>query len=207
MLILRKPLIYILACYSLLYGLPGLAQTTDSTKYPASLKPKAKQAMAFCKANNYNLDFCILIDLSLHSGLKRFFLWDFKSQTVSGSYLVSHGCGTMPWSWAWSKEKAVLSNADGSHCSSAWKYKIGKRGYSNWGIHVNYKLFGLDRTNSNAYARQIVFHSWEKVPDDEVYPKGTPEGWGCPAISNAAMRIIDPKLKASKEPVLMWVYK
>jgi hypothetical protein len=147
------------------------------------------------------------VDLGRHSGLKRFFIWDFKRDAVRYSYLVSHGCGTMPWSWAWSKEKAVLSNDHGSHCSSEGKYRVGRRGYSNWGIHVNFKLHGLEKTNRNAYARQIVLHSWEKVPDEEIYPKGTPEGWGCPAISNKAMKVIDEKLRKSESPVLLWVYQ
>lgn len=179
---------------------------TGNKEYHQSLRSKAQQALAFCKAKKYNDKFCILIDLGRHSGLNRFFIWDFERNAVSQSYLVSHGCGTMPWSWAWSKEKAALSNEHGSHCSSKGKYRIGKRGYSNWGIHVNYKLHGLESTNNNAHARQIVFHSWEKVADEEVYPRGTPEGWGCPAVSNKALRSIDSKLKGTKAHVLMWIY-
>ena len=52
-----------------------------------------------------------------------------------------------------------------------------------------------------------MLHSWEEIPNDEVFPKGTPEGWGCPAVSNEAMREIDKILKQSKKPVLLWVIK
>jgi hypothetical protein len=55
--------------------------------------------------------------------------------------------------------------------------------------------------------RTIVFHSWEKVPDEEVYPNGTPEGWGCPKISNNSFKIIEPLLQSRSQPVLMWIYK
>jgi hypothetical protein len=45
------------------------------------------------------------------------------------------------------------------------------------------------------------------VSDEEVYPNGTPEGWGCPTISNKSFLKLDPILKASNKPVLMWIYK
>lgn len=148
-----------------------------------------------------------MIDMGLHSGVKRFFVWDFKNNSISDSFMVSHGCGIMPWSWTWSKKNVVFSNKDGSHCTAEGKYKVGKRGYSNWGIGINYALLGLDNTNSNAVKRSVVLHSWEKVPDTEVFPDGTPEGWGCPALSNEALKKLDPKLKKAKMPVLLWIYK
>ena len=172
-----------------------------------ALRAKAKEAAVFCKKNKYNTDFCILIDMSLHSGVKRFFVWDFKKDSINNSFLVGHGCCNNPWSHDDSKEKASFSNVDGSHCSSLGKFKLGERAYSDWGINIKYVMHGLDKTNNNAQARLIVFHSWEVVSDTEVYPAGTPEGWGCPTISNNAMKIIDPKIKASKHPVLMWIFK
>ena len=169
-------------------------------------KSKASEALDFCRANNMNTDFCILIDMSIHSGLKRMILWDFNQEKVEASFLVSHGCGDAPWGFDLTKENPSFSNKDGSHCSSLGKYKIGERGYSNWGVNTKYLMHGLEASNRNALKRTIVFHSWEAVPDDEVYPSGTPEGWGCPAISNASFKIIDPKLRYSSRPVLMWIY-
>lgn len=167
---------------------------------------KAKEALDFCKKNNFNQEYCILIDMSIHSGLNRFFLYDFNKQKATMSMLVGHGCGNYPWSSDWSRNKPSFSNVDGSHLSSLGKYKIGKRAWSDWGINVKYVLHGLETTNSNAEKRYIVFHSWEKVPEKEIYPDGTAEGWGCPTISNNNMKIIDPMLKASAKPVLMWIY-
>jgi hypothetical protein len=182
------------------------SNSIENNKIPSTIQAKSKQALVFCKSKRFNTNYCILVDLSLHSGVKRFYVWDFKKNTISFSSMVSHGCGRMPWSWAWSKDNPGFSNEDGSHCSSTGKYRIGKRGYSNWGIHVNYLLYGLETSNSNALKRQIVLHSWDKVPEDEVYPGGTQEGWGCPAISNKSLELLDKKLKSSKKPVLLWIY-
>lgn len=87
------------------------------------------------------------------------------------------------------------------------KYKIGKRGISSWGIGINYLLLGLDSSNNNALKRKIVLHSWDKIPNEETYPGGIPEGWGCPATSDDFMRRLDLKIKLSSNPVLLWVYK
>ncbi len=170
------------------------------------IRHKAEEALRFCKKKNLSTDFCLLIDMSLHSGVKRFFVWDFKKDKVTGEYLVGHGCGTNPWSRDNSRDRPGFSNEDGSHLSSLGKYKVQERSYSEWGIHVKYLMHGLEETNSNALKRFIVFHSWNLMSDQEVFPKGSPEGWGCPTISNNAMRTIDPMLQKSGKPVLMWIY-
>ncbi len=171
----------------------------DYSKYYAEAKGYARQ-------NNLNTDKFILIDLGLHSGYKRFFVYDFKENTISKSYMVSHGCGDSPWGRTYSKDKPKISNEFDSHCSSLGKYVILDRGVSQWGIKVNYVLQGKEKSNSNARKRAIVLHSWEAVPKDEVYPYGTPEGWGCPAVSNESMKEIDELLKTNKN-VLMWIIK
>ncbi|MFB3389894.1 murein L,D-transpeptidase catalytic domain-containing protein [Flavobacterium sp. LAR06] len=165
-----------------------------------------KEAKQYCKNNNLNQNKFILIDLGLHSGLKRFFIYDFQQNKIIKSYIVSHGCGDNQWGRTSSKEDAPVSNEFDSHCSSIGKYVISDRGVSQWGIKVNYLLQGKEKTNSNALNRAIVLHSWEAVSNDEVYPEGTPEGWGCPAVSNDSMKEIDELLKTNKK-VLMWVIK
>jgi hypothetical protein len=165
-----------------------------------------KEAEQYCKKNNLNKSKFILIDLGIHSGYKRFFVYDFKKKEVSKSYMVSHGCGDNQWGRTSSKEKPQISNEFDSHCSSVGKYVILDRGVSQWGIKVNYVLQGKDKTNSNARSRAIVLHSWDAISDHEVYPEGTPEGWGCPAVSNESMKEIDELLKTN-EKVLMWIIK
>ena len=167
---------------------------------------KAKEALEFCKSNHYNTEFCVLVDMRIHSGKNRMFVWDFKTDTIVKSGLCSHGCGDSPWGSDETKTAPVFSNTPDSHLSSLGKFKIGDRGYSQWGINVNYKLHGLEKTNKNAYKRYIVLHSWEMVSDNPTYPEGTPEGWGCPAVSNEMMKQLDKKLKTSTKPVLLWVF-
>ncbi|MEO3405980.1 murein L,D-transpeptidase catalytic domain-containing protein [Mucilaginibacter sp. CAU 1740] len=189
----------IACCFKLNAATPGL--NLDR------LKAKAKQSLAFCRQRGYNTRYCILIDMSLPSGVKRFAVWDFKKNDTLLTGLVSHGCGRNPWSGVWSKDKPEFSNLDGSHCTALGKYEIDGRAYSAWGIHVKYYLTGLESTNNNALARQIVFHSWEQVPEMEVYPNGTPEGWGCPAISNNTMKVVDALLRKQGKHVLMWIFQ
>ncbi|MCB9197288.1 MAG: murein L,D-transpeptidase catalytic domain family protein [Flavobacteriales bacterium] len=173
---------------------------------PLNLHAKGLEAEEFCKTKGLNTDYCILIDFSIHSGKKRLFLYDLKNDSVIVSAMVSHGCGDAAWGMDNTKTNPVFSNQHESHCSSLGKYKIGKRGYSSWGINVNYKLHGLESSNSNAYDRVIVLHSWEAIPHKEVYPNGTPEGWGCPAVSNEFMTYLDGILKDKKKDVLLWIY-
>jgi hypothetical protein len=79
-----------------------------------------QEAEQYCKKNNLNQKKFILIDLGVHSGLKRFFLYDFKNKKISKSYVVSHGCGNNEWGRTFSKEDAPISNEFDSHCSSLW---------------------------------------------------------------------------------------
>ena len=167
---------------------------------------KGKEALEFSKTKAFSTDFCILIDMSLHSGIKRFLIFDFKNNEIKKSYLVGHGCGNAAWSADDTKDNPTFSNIEYSHLSSLGKYKIGERGYSSWGVNVKYLMHGLEEINNNAVKRVIVFHSWEKMSDEEIYPTGSPEGWGCPTVFNNAFREIDALLKTSEKPVLMWIY-
>lgn len=171
------------------------------------LKAKAKIAKAYCEKNNMNLDVCVLVDMQIHSGKKRFFLWDLKGDSVLKSGMCSHGCCDNGWSEDETKSEPHFSNVPESHCSSLGKYKLGNRGYSSFGIHINYKLHGLEKTNNNAFKRIIVFHSWDAIDDGETYPVGIAESWGCPAVSNNFMREMDAILKIQNKPVLFWIFK
>ena len=206
---LRKRILLMLSFFFVGCGSNG-EESNDASRPSLNIqatKNKAQEALAYCKSKNFNTDFCILIDMSLHSGVNRFLVWDFKGDSIMHRFLVGHGCCDSPWSSDQSKDNPVFSNEDNSHCSSLGKYKIGERGYSNWGVNLKYVLHGLESSNSNALKRVIVFHSWDVISDEEVYPAGTPEGWGCPAVSNNSFRIVDPLLRASTKPVLMWIYK
>jgi hypothetical protein len=171
------------------------------------LKKYAGKAKEYCSRNKMDTGICLLADMRVHSGMERFVVWDFDKDTIKVAGLVSHGCSDYPWGRDHSKDNPVFSNRPDSHCSSLGKYKIGARGYSQWGIHVKYLMHGLDTSNSNALSREIVLHGWDAISDQEVYPDGTPEGWGCPAVSNKFMTELDRVLKDKKRPVLLWAFE
>lgn len=166
-----------------------------------------KEAKVFCGKENFNKEYYFLVDLSLHSGKNRFFVYDFKTKKIITANLVTHGscdvfiANNSKW------EKAKFSNADDSHCSSLGKFKIGKRDSSAWGIKIKYWLHGLEETNQNAENRVVVLHSWKAVSNIEIYPAYAPLSWGCPAVSDAFMKVLDKRLQHTKNPVLLWIIK
>jgi hypothetical protein len=179
--------------------------STDSMNYVALLK-RVGEANEFCLKSKYNDSICFLINMSVHSGKDRFYVWDFKSNKAVDSGLVTHGCGRGSWGLGNHATDPPFSNDYDSHCSSPGKYKVGARDYSQWGIHVKYLLHGLDSTNSNALGRYIVLHSWDAIQTEPIYPALSPESWGCPAVSNAFMERLDEKLKSCRQPVLLWIF-
>lgn len=191
---------------TLIILLSSIDLNADDSLSNTMLTQKIKAAKSYCEANNLNTEYAIFIDMSIHSGKYRLFVIDLKNESVVSKGLCSHGCCDSDWGRDQTAHNPTFSNIHESHCSSLGKYKIGARGYSSWGIHVNYKLYGLDPTNSNAFERLIVLHSWNEIPDHEVFPNGAAEGWGCPAVSNNQMKAIDKLLKTQTEPVLLWIY-
>ncbi|MFP5471763.1 MAG: murein L,D-transpeptidase catalytic domain-containing protein [Bacteroidia bacterium] len=168
-----------------------------------TLKLLAKEALQFNKRNGLDTTQCILIDMWQHPGTKRLFLWDFKKDTIVKSALVSQGaCNEDNGTW-----RPVFKNVHESHCSSKGKYKTGARVWSSFGVGFSYKLHGLEATNSLAYDRVIVFHSWAWTPDEEVYPYEISYSWGCPAVSDSFMLEIDKDIKQLKRPILLWVFE
>lgn len=163
------------------------------------------EAKAFCRKEKFNEDFYFLVDLSVHSGKNRFYVYDLKTNKLLAENLATHGsCDALSVNETkWQKVK--FSNTDNSHCSSKGKYKIGKRAASSWGIGIKYWLHGLESTNSNAENRVVVLHSWSAVANKEIYPKYSPLSWGCPAVSDDFMELLDAKLQKAKKPVLLWI--
>jgi hypothetical protein len=178
----------------------------EEEPYEVLVASKANEAFSFCEANGYNTDFCILIDMSIHSGKHRMFVYDFKKQVVERSALCAHGCGKD--NNRSTGEQPVFGNQEGSLLTSLGKYKIGARSYSQYGINVHYKLHGLEPTNNNAYKRIVVLHSHTPVSETETYPYHLPMGWsfGCPVTDDATMTYLDNKLKNTPKPVLLWIY-
>lgn len=55
------------------------------------LKSKAHEAKAYCVSKGFSTNYCFLVDFSIHSGKKRFFVWDFKGDSIKYASLCAHG--------------------------------------------------------------------------------------------------------------------
>ena len=57
-------------------GKENLGHLENQESSQGSIEERAKIAALYCEENNLNTEFCILIDMSVHSGKKRFYVWD-----------------------------------------------------------------------------------------------------------------------------------
>ena len=163
------------------------------------LKKKSSEAMSFIKKNSYNESTCFFIDMTLPSGQNRFFVYDFVKDSVQRSGLVTHGrCNEM---WL---EGRKYSNVPGCGCTSLGKYKIGNPYKGRFGLA--FKLYGLDKTNNNAFKRFVVLHSHECVPGTEVQDEIC-QSDGCPTVSPQFLQQLEPLISRSSKPVLLWIFK
>lgn len=166
---------------------------------------KSTTAFSYAKANKMDTTVCFLINMRIHSGRKRFAVWDFKGDSVMQEMVVAHGSAGVKGLPESKADRPTFSNIPGSYASSLGRYRVGKRSYSNWGINVHYKLHGLDSTNSNVFRRIVVLHSYIGINQAEVYPEEPTTSLGCPMVSNEDMLELDKLLKTKKD-VLMWIY-
>jgi len=150
----------------------GFAIHPDTVK---KLQSKGQDAMTFTRKNNYNSEICFLIDMSLPSNQTRFFVYDFKKDTIYCSGLVTHGRCNQRW-----LQDRKYSNTEGSGCTSLGKYKTGHAYSGRFGLA--FKLHGLEETNSNAFKRFVVLHAHECVPETEV-SDDICQSDGCPTVS------------------------
>lgn len=183
-----------------------IAKGQDPEFSPIDLAVRADEAYEYAKANDFDLEHAVLIDFGRHSGKNRFFVWNFKENRVEIESLVAHGYGNTGYES--SNQEIIFSNEPNSYTSSLGKYKLGARSWSNWGINIHYKMHGLEPTNDKAFERYIVLHSYQKIPNEEVYPAYLPMGFsqGCPVIDDETMREVDALLQTKTKPVLMWIY-
>lgn len=173
------------------------------TPKPVKISPsKLNDALAFCKKNKMDTSICIMVDMSIHSGKNRIFVYSFEQKQIIIEGLCAHGVGRGS-----TAIKPIFSNEVGSNCTSLGKYKVKGRSYSNWGINIHYKMYGLENTNNNAFKRIVVLHSYTPVPNFEIYPQTLyGQSAGCPVLSDEVMTKIDVLLKLKKKPVLLWIY-
>ncbi|MEP6674717.1 MAG: murein L,D-transpeptidase catalytic domain-containing protein [Ferruginibacter sp.] len=152
----------------------------------------------FARQNNYNSRYTFLADMRLASGRKRFFIYDLKKDSVLDAGLVAHGSGSD------FGDSLHFSNLPESNCTSIGKYKIGNSYNGKFGLA--YKLYGLDKTNSNAFERFVVLHSHACVPSGEVSPQPICESWGCPTVAPSFLLTLKTYLDKTEKPMLLSIF-
>lgn len=166
---------------------------------PVIVHEQATSIKEFVRLNDYNSGICFLINMSLPSGYKRFFIYDLKKDSVVNAGLVTHGNCYQYW-----LEGRRYSNKVGSGCTSLGKYRVGKSYFGRFGLA--YKLYGLDSTNNNALKRFVVMHSHTCVPD-EATTDDICQSNGCPTVSPFFLRTLQAIVDKSPKPLLLYIYQ
>jgi hypothetical protein len=164
------------------------------------LRSRVMEAKTYSHDKNFSTRYCFLIDMSIPSGKKRFFVYDFSTNNIVYSGLVSHGSGGINYS-----SQPKFSNDPGSDCTSIGKYKVGEIYHGQYG--KSYKLYGLENTNSNAYRRAVVLHGYSCVTDEEIYPKGVCNSSGCAGVSPNFFNKLSMVIDESQKPILLWIFQ
>ncbi|MBF4467346.1 murein L,D-transpeptidase catalytic domain-containing protein [Flavobacterium sp. LC2016-12] len=147
----------------------------------------------------YNKRIAFFIDMKIPSCKNRFFVYDLKTNKIIDKGLVAHGSG----SETGIKGKLKFSNVPNSLSTSLGKYYIGNFYYGKFG--KAYKLYGLDKTNSNAFHRDIVFHYYFDVPYQEQ--KGyICNSFGCPMVNKKYFERTAKIIDGSQSNIVMSIY-
>lgn len=166
---------------------------------PTALRRRADQLQQYAAAHGYNTRYAFLADFNVFSGGKRFVCYDLLQHKIISTGLVSHGQGPDVRA-----EEVVFSNVSGSRCSSLGKYRIGGKYSGRFG--TAYKLYGLDSSNSRAFDRFVVLHSYPSVP---LTPQmeGIVRSDGCPMLNPDYFATLEPYLDKASRPILLWIYR
>lgn len=136
-----------------------------------------------------NHDVVGVANFSLPSKEPRFHLVDMRSGQVQ-SFLVAHGRGSDPEKSGWLQ---TFSNQVNSDCSCQGAFRTGNYYYGHHGRSM--RLIGLDPTNSNAEAREIVVHSAAYVSPSIARQYGVlGRSEGCFALDTAALPVVLERL-------------
>jgi hypothetical protein len=152
------------------------------------------------KANpKFNDEIAFLLDMKIMSGKNRFFVYDLKNDKIIDQGLVAHGLGSGSGIYG----ELKFSNENNSFCTSLGKYYIGQSYNGEFG--KAYKLHGFEETNSNAFARNIVLHKYNKVPYEEQ-DKTICYSLGCPMVSENYYKRIEKLIDTSKGNIILDIY-
>ena len=162
------------------------------------IKQKSMELVEYANAHGYNAQYCFMVDMSMPSGKKRFFVYNIKMDAIMRAGLVAQGSGRTI------STAIPFSNSPNSLCTALGKYKIGGSYMGKFGLA--FKLFGLDTTNDNAFARAVVLHANSCVPNEETAPIPICLSWGCPTVAPAFLQELKEYINDSEKPVLLYIY-
>jgi hypothetical protein len=154
-----------------------------------ALKPHLDSLKSFAENNAFNSENIFLINMAIHSGRARFFVFNTKLGKAVDSGLVAHGETTHN-----DGKNLLFSNGVGSNATSK-EYK-GKFGTA-------FKLHGLDSSNSNAFKRFVVLHAHKCVAITDIYPMYTCLSQGCPTVNPEFLLKLKKVINKSKLPMLI----
>ena len=176
------------------------AAKKDETSKAVAERQQAHAAtiLSYAKKHSCNTQYCFLVDMKVHSGSNRFFVYNLAKDSVEIEGLVTHGSGKT------NSSDVQFSNEEGSLCTSLGKYKIGSSYNGKFGLA--YKLYGLDASNSNAFNRFVVLHSHSCVPNTETAPFPICESWGCPTVAPSFLTALAKYIDKADKPVLLSIY-
>lgn len=174
--------------------------SSETTLTELRLLDRVKTIKQFISTNSkYNNELAFFIDMRIMSGKNRFIVYDLKNDKIVDQGLVAHGIG----SETQNNEKLKFSNVNSSFCTALGKYYIGKDYIGKFG--KAYKLYGLDPTNSNAFARSIVLHKYDKVPYEEQ-DRAICHSLGCPMVNEIYYSRMEKLIDNSKRNIILDIY-
>jgi hypothetical protein len=201
----------LLMCLSLFFGCSGMYQfktamsddAIDALYREAGLENKLnpevfRMAMrGYSRIRPVNDSLISIIDFSMPSTEKRFYLIDLQNKRLMYQTYTSHGVNNGE------NEALAFSNLENSRQSSLGFYLTAETYEGKHGRSL--KLDGLEYGfNNNARRRYIVIHSADYVSEDFIRENGRlGRSWGCPALPpDLTQEIIDE----IKEGSLLFIY-
>lgn len=138
-----------------------------------------------------------IIDYSMPSSQKRFWVIDLAHHSVPFYTYVAHGQNSGDLN------ANAFSNYGGSHQSSIGAYSTANTYFGHKGLSL--RLKGLESgINDKALSRAIVLHGADYVSDNFVRSHGRlGRSWGCPAVSTS---IAGPMINTLKNGSMIFAY-
>ncbi|MCS3556182.1 MULTISPECIES: murein L,D-transpeptidase catalytic domain-containing protein [unclassified Sphingobacterium] len=150
-------------------------------------------------SGQYNASIAFLLDMKIPSGKNRFFIVDLQRHKIVDQGLVAHGSGSE------TGRSGILkfSNQPRSFATSLGIYVIGNAYLGNFG--KAYNLHGLEDSNSNAFKRRIVLHTYGGMPyNEQISPICL--SLGCPMVNIEFYQRLQLIIDSTKTPIILYIY-